>query len=84
MYLEKYQALFKASFKARFSCFSLSINDGAAAVILMKKSEAVKRNLIPLARIVSSAQVGTDPSVMVTALLTAIRKAVSREQGPLH
>ncbi|XP_070589898.1 acetyl-CoA acetyltransferase, cytosolic-like [Erythrolamprus reginae] len=54
------------------------INDGAAAVILMKKSEAVKRNLIPLARIVSWAQVGTDPSVMVSAAITAIRKAMEK------
>ncbi|XP_032072728.1 acetyl-CoA acetyltransferase, cytosolic-like [Thamnophis elegans] len=54
------------------------INDGAAAVILMKKSEAIKRNLIPLARIVSSAQVGIDPSVMGIAPITAIRKAVEK------
>uniref|UniRef100_A0A098M0Y1 Acetyl-CoA acetyltransferase 2 n=1 Tax=Hypsiglena sp. JMG-2014 TaxID=1550645 RepID=A0A098M0Y1_9SAUR len=54
------------------------INDGAAAVILMKKSEAVKRNLIPLARIVSSAQVGTDPSIMGIAPIMAIRKAVEK------
>ncbi|ETE64375.1 Acetyl-CoA acetyltransferase, cytosolic, partial [Ophiophagus hannah] len=54
------------------------INDGAAAVILMKKSEAVKRNLIPLAQIVSSAQVGIDPSVMGIAPITAIKKAVEK------
>uniref|UniRef100_A0A8C6XZY6 Acetyl-CoA acetyltransferase 2 n=1 Tax=Naja naja TaxID=35670 RepID=A0A8C6XZY6_NAJNA len=54
------------------------INDGAAAVILMKKSEAVKRNLIPLAQIVSSAQVGVDPSVMGIAPVTAIKKAVEK------
>ncbi|XP_015682448.1 acetyl-CoA acetyltransferase, cytosolic, partial [Protobothrops mucrosquamatus] len=54
------------------------INDGAAAVILMKKSEAVKRNLTPLAWIVSSAQVGVDPSVMGIAPITAIRKAVEK------
>ncbi|XP_007439688.1 acetyl-CoA acetyltransferase, cytosolic [Python bivittatus] len=54
------------------------INDGAAAVILMKKSEAVKRNLTPLAQIVSSAQVGVDPSVMGIAPVTAIRKAVEK------
>ncbi|XP_058024413.1 acetyl-CoA acetyltransferase, cytosolic [Ahaetulla prasina] len=54
------------------------INDGAAAVILMKRSEAVKRNLIPLARIVCSAQVGIDPSVMGIAPITAIKKAVEK------
>ncbi|KAM3851601.1 acetyl-CoA acetyltransferase, cytosolic-like isoform 2-T2 [Vipera latastei] len=54
------------------------ISDGAAAVILMKKSEAVKRNLTPLARIVSSAQAGIDPAFMATVLITTIRKAVEK------
>ncbi|XP_063163969.1 acetyl-CoA acetyltransferase, cytosolic [Candoia aspera] len=59
------------------------INDGAAAVILMKKSEAVKRNLTPLAQIVSSAQVGVDPSVMGIAPIMAIRKAVEKADWTL-
>ncbi|HBF99899.1 MAG TPA: acetyl-CoA C-acetyltransferase, partial [Alphaproteobacteria bacterium] len=40
------------------------INDGAAAVTLMSKQEADRRGLKPLARIVSWAQAGVDPSVM--------------------
>ncbi|NWI69308.1 THIC protein, partial [Todus mexicanus] len=51
------------------------INDGAAAVILMKKSEAARRGLMPLARMVSWAQ--TDPSVMGVGPISAIKKAVS-------
>ena len=40
------------------------INDGAAALVLMTASEADKRGLKPLARIVSWAQAGVDPKVM--------------------
>lgn len=53
------------------------MNDGAAAVVLMKKSEAVKRGLMPLARIVSWAQTGIDPSIMGVGPISAIKKAVS-------
>lgn len=54
------------------------INDGAAAVILMRKSEANSRGLAPLARIVSWAQAGIDPSVMGVGPIPAIRKAVEK------
>ncbi|KAH0622422.1 hypothetical protein JD844_024722 [Phrynosoma platyrhinos] len=54
------------------------INDGAAAVILMKKAEAVKRGLSPLAQIVSWAQVGVDPSIMGIGPIPAIKKAVEK------
>ncbi|KAF7253785.1 Acetyl-CoA acetyltransferase, cytosolic [Varanus komodoensis] len=54
------------------------INDGAAAVVLMRKAEAVQRGLTPLARIVSWAQAGVDPSVMGIAPVPAIRKAIQR------
>lgn len=52
------------------------INDGAAAVVLMSQSEAEKRGVKPLARIVSSAQVGLDPAIMGTGPIPAIRTAV--------
>ncbi|KAM8947576.1 acetyl-CoA acetyltransferase, cytosolic [Pelodytes ibericus] len=54
------------------------MNDGAAAVILMKKSEAQRRGLSPLAQIVSSAQAGLDPSVMGVGPIPAIKKAVEK------
>ncbi|XP_029452558.1 acetyl-CoA acetyltransferase, cytosolic [Rhinatrema bivittatum] len=54
------------------------INDGAAAVILMKKSEASRRGLVPLAQVVSWAQAGIDPSVMGVGPIAAIRKAVEK------
>ena len=40
------------------------INDGAAALVLMTADEAKKRGLKPLARIVSWASAGVDPSIM--------------------
>src|ERR1700761_4333043 len=40
------------------------INDGAAAVVLMSDSEASKRGVKPLARIVSWATAGGDPAIM--------------------
>ncbi|XP_039593891.1 acetyl-CoA acetyltransferase, cytosolic [Polypterus senegalus] len=57
---------------------SSGINDGAAAVVLMSKSEAKKRNLQPLAQIISWAQAGIDPSVMGTGPIPAIKKAVEK------
>ncbi|XP_012879985.1 PREDICTED: acetyl-CoA acetyltransferase, cytosolic-like [Dipodomys ordii] len=52
------------------------INDGAAAVVLMKKSEAENRGLKPLAQIVSWSQAGVDPSIMGTGPIPAIKQAV--------
>ncbi|XP_069343850.1 acetyl-CoA acetyltransferase, cytosolic [Eulemur rufifrons] len=54
------------------------INDGAAAVVLMKKSEAGKRGLTSLAQIVSWSQVGVDPSIMGTGPIPAIKQAVAK------
>ena len=54
------------------------INDGAAAVVLMTAAEASRRGLVPLARIVSWAQVGVDPSIMGTGPIPASRKALEK------
>lgn len=54
------------------------INDGAAAVVLMRKSEAHRRHLTPLAQIVCTAQAGLDPSVMGVGPIPAIKKAVEK------
>ena len=53
------------------------MNDGAAAVVLMKKSEAGNRGLTPLAQIVSWAQAGVEPSIMGIGPIPAIKQAVS-------
>ena len=54
------------------------INDGAAAVVLMTADNAAKRGVTPLARIVSWATVGVDPSVMGTGPIPASRKALEK------
>lgn len=54
------------------------INDGAAAVVLMSAEEAKKRGIKPLARIVSWAQSGVDPSIMGTGPIPASRAALKK------
>jgi len=54
------------------------INDGAAAVVLMTAAEAERRGTAPLARIVSWAQAGVDPSVMGTGPIPASKKALEK------
>lgn len=56
--------------------FYLGLNDGAAAVLLMKSSEAKQRGLSPMCRIVSWAQTGVDPEIMGTGPISATQKAV--------
>jgi acetyl-CoA C-acetyltransferase len=54
------------------------INDGAAAVVLMTLAEAKKRGITPMARIVSWAHAGVDPSIMGTGPIPASKKALER------
>tara|TARA_B100000029_G_scaffold508524_1_gene595653 strand:+ start:169 stop:1347 length:1179 start_codon:yes stop_codon:yes gene_type:complete len=54
------------------------INDGAAAVILMSQSESEKRGLKPIARIVSWATCGVDPSLMGSGPIPASKKALEK------
>ena len=54
------------------------INDGAAVVVLMSVAEAKKRGIKPLARIVSWATTGVDPSIMGTGPIAASKKALER------
>ena len=54
------------------------INDGAAVVMLMSADEAAKRGITPMARIVSWASVGVDPSIMGSGPIPASRKALEK------
>ncbi|CAA2142531.1 acetyl-CoA C-acetyltransferase [Hyphomicrobium sp. ghe19] len=54
------------------------INDGAAVVVLMTAEEAKKRGITPLARIVSWATTGVDPSIMGTGPISASKKALEK------
>jgi acetyl-CoA C-acetyltransferase len=54
------------------------LNDGAAALVLMRASEAKKRGLKPFARVVSWATAGVDPAVMGTGPIPASQKALDK------
>ena len=55
-----------------------TINDGAAAVMLMSAADAAKRGLKPLARIASWAHAGLDPAIMGLGPIYASRKALEK------
>ncbi len=55
-----------------------SINDGAAAVVLMTADEAGRRGLVPMARIAAWAQSGVDPAVMGSGPIPASRAALEK------
>ena len=54
------------------------INDGAAVTVLMSADEASKRGITPLARIVSWATAGVDPSIMGSGPIPASRMALEK------
>ena len=60
------------------------INDGAAATVLMTAEAAAKRGITPLARIVSWATAGVDPSIMGTGPIPASRLALEKAGWTHH
>lgn len=54
------------------------LNDGAAALVLMREGEAARRGLVPLARIAGWATAGVDPAIMGTGPIPASQKALQR------
>lgn len=54
------------------------INDAGAAVILMKESEAKKRGIEPIVRIVDYAVAGVDPDYMGTGPIPAVKKLMEK------
>jgi len=54
------------------------LNDGAAAVVVMRADDAERRGVTPLARIASWATAGVDPQVMGTGPIPASRKALEK------
>ena len=56
---------------------SSGINDGAAALFLTTIEEAEKKSIDPLAKIVSWASVGVDPTLMGLGPIEAVRKAIN-------
>ncbi len=57
---------------------SSGINDGAAALFLTTFEEAEKKSIKPLAKIVSWAQVGVDPTLMGLGPIEAVNKAIKK------
>ncbi|MBS0243133.1 MAG: acetyl-CoA C-acyltransferase [Proteobacteria bacterium] len=55
---------------------SSSISDGAAALVLMRESEAKRRKIAPLARIVATSSHAQAPAWFTTAPIGAIKKVV--------
>lgn len=54
------------------------INDGAAAVLMMKEEIAAKRGLTPIARVASFAQAGVAPEIMGCGPVPASRAALDK------
>jgi len=57
---------------------SSGINDGAASTIVVSEAVVKKHHLKPLARIVSMAVAGVEPSIMGIGPIYAVRKALDR------
>jgi acetyl-CoA C-acetyltransferase len=55
---------------------SSSISDGAAALILMRESEAKRRGLKPIAKIVATSSQAQEPAWFTTAPIGAIKKVL--------
>ncbi|MAC90767.1 MULTISPECIES: thiolase family protein [Maricaulis] len=55
-----------------------AISDGAAALIMMRLSEAERRGLKPIAKIVATAAHAHEPAYFTTAPVPAMRKVVER------
>ena len=62
---------------------SSGINDGAAALLLTSSEEAEKKSIKPLAKIVSWASVGVDPSLMGLGPIEAVKKALKKAKWNL-
>ena len=62
---------------------SSGINDGAAALLLTSLEEAEKKQIEPLAKIVSWSSVGVDPSLMGLGPIGAVRKAIKKAKWSL-
>ena len=55
-----------------------AISDGAAALVLMRQSEAERRGLKPMAKIVATAAHAHEPQYFTTAPVPAMRKVLER------
>jgi acetyl-CoA C-acetyltransferase len=56
-----------------------TVNDGAAAVLLMERRAAEERGLKPMARLVDYAVAGVDPKIMGMGPVPAVRKLLDKQ-----
>ncbi|MFK7917647.1 MAG: steroid 3-ketoacyl-CoA thiolase [Ilumatobacter sp.] len=56
------------------------ISDGASAVLMMTEEKAAELGLTPMARIVDSCMVGTDPELMLTGPIDATQRLLERNK----
>ncbi len=63
---------------------SSSLNDGAAALLIMSESRAKALGLKPLARVLAHAAAGVDPRLMGIGPVPATQKALRRANLPLR
>jgi acetyl-CoA C-acetyltransferase/3-oxo-5,6-didehydrosuberyl-CoA/3-oxoadipyl-CoA thiolase len=74
-------SLLKPAFKADGTVTagnSSTLNDGAAAILLMSKERAQQLGYKPIGRVVTSAVAGVDPSVMGIGPVPATQKVLAR------
>jgi len=76
--LAKLRAAFKKENGTVTAGNASGLNDGAAACVLMEASAAARAGVKPLARLVSYAVAGVDPSVMGTGPIPAVKLALQR------
>lgn len=60
------------------------ISDGAAALLIMTSEKAAQLGLRPLARLHSFATTGVDPIIMLTAVIPATAKVLTRPRVPVR
>lgn len=76
--LEKLRPAFRKDAGTVTAGNASGINDGAAACVLMSAEAAQREGIRPLARIVSYAVAGVEPSLMGTGPIPAVRRALMR------
>lgn len=54
------------------------INDAAAAVVLMEKSDAARKGLKPMVRLLAYGHAGVDPKIMGLGPVSAVKKALAK------
>ena len=82
--LSKLRTAFKSENGTVTAGNSSGLNDGSAAMLLASEQGVKENNLSPIARIVSSAIVGVEPSIMGIGPVFASNKALEKANLKMH